>query len=77
MEDFFRQKVVGVEVIIAKSRLFQEGYLPLGKRRGLSGRRALCADQATPDWLVKGHILWEAETVVRLGMKSWFAGVGL
>lgn len=35
------------------------------------------ADQVSPDWLVKITFLAEAETTVRLGIKSQFCDVGL
>lgn len=37
----------------------------------------IIADQVIPGWLVKDHIPGEAKTAVRLGIKSWFAGMGL
>ena len=48
-----------------------------GKRLGSIRHYLTGADKVIPDWLVKGQISGRAETKIRLGIKSWFADVGL
>lgn len=77
MEDVYRQKEAGKEVTIAKNRLFQEDYLLWGMAGVYQvDELSVLTRLLQSDWL-KVISLEEAETVARLGMKSWCAGVGL
>lgn len=51
--------------------------LLLGGVEGVFAYYFTQADQEVPDWPVKIALLGEAETVIGLGIQSWFTGAGL
>ena len=55
---------------------FKQDHLPLVKHKGLSGLPHHCYLKFYTDWL-KVTFQGETETAVRLGIKSWFADMGL
>ena len=77
MKGFYGQK--GRREELAKSGSFSDKITSLwgANCRGLWGIYIPSADQGIPDCLVKIIFLWEAETAIRLGIKSPFGMVGL
>ena len=84
MENFYRQKEAGQGIYSSKNQIVSgKVTFLLGKAGVYQADYLTSTDQVIPEQDLESVIwfkitfLGEAKTAVRLGMKSWFADVGL